>query len=142
MHQLDKDVLSLLKASNEQTVEIPLRRVIDILPKTNESPAILELSGRVQFVTMANRWRFFPESDNGDSGHGLGKMSSPGDLQAKGIYADLDKNGIQYCWDWKSNLSDRLASGWKVFYDNDGRYLRYVVSPSEQIFLTRLNSKT
>jgi tetratricopeptide (TPR) repeat protein len=138
VQQIDLEILLLFKTSNEQTVEIPLRRVIEILPNANNDPAVLELSGRLQFLTLAKRWKFFPETVPSDSDYGLGKASSPEDLQSRGIYAQLDQKQIPYCWDSKNNLSGRLAKGWMIFYDDDGRYLRYVVSPSDQIFLTRL----
>jgi len=44
------------------------------------------------------------------------------------------KSQIRVSW---FSFFDRLVSGWEIFYDDDGKYLRYVVSPEDQIFLVK-----
>jgi hypothetical protein len=92
------------------------------------------LSGRLQWTTLPQRWKFFPEPA-GESPLGLGKMSSPQSEYIAKIRTVLEARRIQSCWDWVNNLGDRIGAGWEVFYDEDGRYLRYMASPSEQIFV-------
>jgi len=43
----------------------------------------------------------------------------------------------QFLLGLEDQISDRLACGWEIFYDDDGKYLRYVTSPSEQLFFVK-----
>ena len=70
-----------------------------------------------------------------DTSLGLGKISSPHEPHVSEIRSTLERQNIQSCWDWVFNLGDRIGAGWEVFYDNDGRYMRYPANPSEQIFV-------
>jgi hypothetical protein len=105
------------------------------LPGANEDLAVLSVSGRLQWLTLSRRWRFFPEPISGESALGLGKISSPQAPYVSEIRAKLESRRIQSCWDWLNNLSDRIGAGWEIFHDDDGRFLRYLVAPSEQIFV-------
>lgn len=131
---VEGDLVVLKKTSNGQSVDIPLSRVAEVLPAANNDLAVLTVSGRLQLTTLAQRWKFIPEPV-GESPLGLGKMSSPQSEDVAKFRGVLNARGIQSLWDWVHNLGDRFGAGWEVFYDDDGRYLRYIVSPSEQIFL-------
>jgi len=134
VEKVEGELVVLKKTSNTQAVDIPLSRVTEVLPGANNEFGVLAVSGRVQWTTLARRWKFFPESA-GDSALGLGKMSSPQSDSIGMIRDVLKARGVDSLWDWVNNLGDRFGAGWEVFYDDDGRYLRYLASPSEQIFL-------
>lgn len=134
VEDVEGDLVVLKKTSNMQSVDIPLSRVAEVLPGANDDLAVLAVSGRLQWTTVPQRWKFFPET-TGESALGLGKISSPQSEYVSKIRAVLEARRIQSLWDWVNNLGDRIGAGWEVFYDEDGRYLRYIASPSEQIFL-------
>ncbi len=125
----------LKKSSNSQDISVPSSRITEILYGTDDTePKTLMVNGRIQLVTAQQRWKFFPEHVDPGS-IGLGKLSAP---NLPGIIAIRQRIGAmgfsQFTWDWISNISDRLRENWEVFYDDDGKYLRYVTPPSEQIF--------
>jgi hypothetical protein len=134
VEEVQGEVVVLKKTSNIQSVDIPLSRVAEVLPAANNDLAVLALSGRLQWTTLPQRWKFFPDAA-GESPLGLGKMSSPQSEYFTQIRGVLEARRIQSCWDWVKNLGDRIGAGWEVFYDEDGRYFRYMASPSEQIFM-------
>jgi len=136
---MDQDLVVLKKATSQQDVDVPLSRVADVLPSANSDYGSLALSGRLQWTSLPKRWKFFPEALSGsEASLGLGKISSPHDSHVTEIRAALERQSTQYCWDWVFNLGDRIGAGWQVFYDDDGKYLRYpaqAATPSEQIFV-------
>ena len=134
VEEVQGEVVVLKKTSNIQSVDIPLSRVVEVLPAANNEFAVLTISGRLQWMTLAQRWKFFSEP-LGESPLGLGKISSPQAQNVAMIRDVLKSRGIDSLWDWVNNLGDRVGGGWEVFYDDDGRYLRYLASPSEQIFM-------
>ncbi len=135
VQEVEGEIVALTKATNNQTVEIPLARIAEVIPGTPSEAPSLVLSGRLQLHSLAEQWKFRPESFPPDSDFGLGRVSGPEEAMRRGIYKTLDAKRIQYCWDWSHHISDRLTNGWEVFYDEDGRYLRYVVPPKDQIFV-------
>jgi Domain of unknown function (DUF4062) len=133
---VDQDILVLQKSTSGQEVDVPLSRVTEVLPPANNDHGTVTILGRLQWTSLANRWKFFPDPLAGaEASLGLGKISSPHDSHAAEIRAILERKNIQSCWDWVFNLGDRIGAGWQVFYDDDGRYMKYPANPSEQIFV-------
>jgi len=97
-----------------QSVDIPLARVVEILPGANNDLPVLAVSGRLQWTTLPQRWKFLPET-SGESSLGLGKISSPQSEYVSKIRAALEARRIQSLWDWVNNLGDRVGAGWEVF---------------------------
>jgi hypothetical protein len=138
VEKVESGKVHLQKVSNQQRLEIPVTRVREVLPQTDADIPLLTLAGRVQWITASQRWKFLSEPLPVGSLFGIGKLSHPGDPQIVEIRQQIGPLGFpDFCWDWESNVSDRLAYGWEVFYDDDGNYLRYVVAPSEQIFFVK-----
>jgi hypothetical protein len=128
----------LEKGTNMQTVGVPVSRVSEILPQNGNDPAVLSVLGRIQLTTQGSVWKFFSETPPPDSLLGIGKLSHPEDAHIQEIRHRLGTIGFrESCWDWDFNLSQRLTYGWEIFYDDDGRYLRWVAQPSEQIFIVK-----
>lgn len=136
---VDQELLVLKKSATDQEVDVPLSRVLEVLPPANNDHGTVMLAGRLQWTSLAKRWKFFPETiSDSEASLGLGKISSPHDPHVTEIRATLERQNIQYCWDWVFNLGDRIGAKWEVFYDDDGKYLRcpaQAATPSEQIFV-------
>ena len=128
----------LEKATNQQVLEIPVSRISEILPVSGGELVTLAITGRIQWITAQQRWKFAHESVTQDSLYGLGKLSNPADSRIVEIRQRIGPLGFRdLCWDWKSNFSERLHYGWELFYDDDGKYLRYIVSPGEQLLFVQ-----
>lgn len=142
---VDQDLLVLTKSTNNEEVDVPLSRIIEVLPPTNNDHGTVAISGRIQWTSLPKRWKFFPEPlPESESGLGIGKISSPYDPHVTAIRGNLESQNIQYCWDWVFNVGDRIAAKWEVFYDDDGKYLRYpahAATPSEQVFFIQCRER-
>jgi len=126
---LDAGVVTIEKDSNRQTLTVPVQRIEDVLVGgPHEAPTLL-LNGRLQWITVPQVWRFFPEKP------------LPGDPAGLGFAKERARNNpgvppqIAPCvgWSLPQNLSARLAEGSAVFYDEDGKY----ITSAGQILLMR-----
>jgi pyrimidine deaminase RibD-like protein len=130
VHELDDKRVIVKKLSSSQTVGIPVSRVTEILWGDVSEPPTLMLNGRLQWITIPNEWKFFPETPpSSDEAH-LGHARSIGSLQdpyATNIGVQLQQRSYKAHWFRKENLpvcggaSD--GRGWQLFYGEDGRYL-------------------
>jgi hypothetical protein len=115
------------KESSDERVRIPSQRVSEILSGEPHEPPILLLNGRLQWLTLAREWQFFPESLDQSDGLRLGipKDSSQRDPHAYLLSQQLEKGGRKLSWSNLENVPARLnGKTHEVFYDIDGRYLR------------------
>ena len=116
---IEPSVVTLEKESNHQTLTVPAQRVEDLLiGGQNEQPTVL-LSGRLQWITLPEIWRFFPDPPPaGDStGFGFGKERPRNN---PGVGRPLE---ACFVWSSRGNIAGRLHDGYEVFYDEDGKYL-------------------
>jgi hypothetical protein len=117
--KVESGVVMFEKESNRQTLTVPAQRIEDVLGAApDEAPTVI-LNGRLQWVTVAELWNFFPEkpAPNDSAGLGFGK-ERPRDNP--GVPAHLQSR----CgWSLQANVPARLQEGCAVFYDEDGKYL-------------------
>lgn len=129
---------TVVESSNGLTVEIPTTRMEELLPATSSARPQLFVSGRVQWLTQAELWRFFPERPEGPNAElGVFRTSSPVDPRAKEVANTLQARGLRCGWINEPDLAQRRAEGWEIVYDDDGRYFRSRDSPHDQILITR-----
>lgn len=130
VHEVDQKRIIVKKLSSSQTVAIPLSRVTEILWADVNEPPTLILNGRVQWITIPNEWKFFPEPPPPSDEAHLGHARSVGSLQdsyAMSVESQLQQRSYKAHWFRKENLpvcggaSD--GRGWQLFYGGDGRYL-------------------
>jgi hypothetical protein len=89
----------------------------------------LVLNGRLQWITIREVWRFFPERPlPGDTaGLGFGKERPRAD---PGVPPQI----ASHCgWSLPANIPARLRDGCAVFYDEDGKHL----AAAGQVLLVR-----
>ena len=126
---VDSGVVTLEKDSNRQTLTVPAQRIEDVLAGGSGEVPTLLLNGRLQWITVPEVWRFFPEKP------------LPGDAAGLGFAKERARNDpgvppqIAPCCGWSlpGNIPARLAEGRVVFYDEDGKY----ITSAGQILLAR-----
>lgn len=132
------DVVVLKKLSSNHTVRIPPSRVSEILALSDREPPVLTLEGRLQWLTLAQNWKFFDEKPDPSSPLGFAKSSNNNDPQANAIIQRCRDQGFKFYWDHHVNIGAREADGWELVYDEDGRYFRIPDRPFDLILIRKL----
>lgn len=57
VRSVDDSLVTIEKLSNRQVLEIPVRRVIEVLPETSSAPPIIVLRGSLQWSANEKLWR-------------------------------------------------------------------------------------
>jgi Domain of unknown function (DUF4062) len=116
---VDAGVVTLEKDSNRQSLTVPVQRIEDVLAGAPDEVPRLLLNGRLQWITVPEVWRFFPEKP------------LPGDAAGLGFAKERARNNpgvppqiaARVRWTLPENYSARVAEGSAVFYDEDGKYI-------------------
>jgi hypothetical protein len=116
---VESGVVTFEKDSNRQSFTVPAQRIEDILGAAPQEPPTVLLNGRLQWITLPEIWRFFPEkpAPSDALGLGFGKERPRGD---PGLPPQLQS---LCAWSLPANLAARLRDGYSVFYDEDGKHL-------------------
>jgi hypothetical protein len=117
---VDCGIVTLEKDSNRQTLTVPAQRIEDVLAGGHDEAPTLLLNGRLQWITIPEVWRFFPEKPlPGDAfGLGFGKERPRSD---PGVPEQIKNRCV---WSHSSNVATWSHEGLAVFYDEDGKYFR------------------
>jgi hypothetical protein len=114
------------KLDSQRHVDIPKSFIENIHKFGDSKPALIQLIGRLQWVSMKRSFELFPDKPAGPYG----------------IAKDVDnryptKLGIsdRIAFVRESRLPELLSQGWYVFYDLDGTYLRWPGSDVNQILV-------
>jgi len=129
VRSVDAGLVTLENDSNRQTLTVPLQRIEDVLAGGPDEQPTLLLSGRLQWITVPQVWRFFPEKP------------LPTDPMALGFPKERARNnpGVppkiaqSVSWSLPQNIPGHRAGGHAVFYDEDGKY----ITSAGQILLVR-----
>jgi hypothetical protein len=111
-------------------VEIPLS-FIENVHHFDAAPAIVQLRGRLQWISVRQRWELLsekPPSGIRDE-HGFSKyvdFNYPTRMRYQGAFA----------WCTEDRLSQCLSQGRFIFYDEDGKYLRVHGPDIDQILVS------
>jgi hypothetical protein len=126
--QEEGDCFLFRKSDSQAGVEIPKSFIEKIHRFSNSKPALVQLSGRLQWVSAKRHWELFPDKPPaGPPGaYGIGKNVDVGYPTRQGI---LGKFGRE------DRLPEILGRGWLVFYDLDGKYLRWPGHEVDQILV-------
>jgi len=116
---VESGVVTFEKDSNRQSFTVPAQRIEDLLGAAPQEPPTVLLDGRLQWITLPEVWRFFPEkpTPNDTFGLGFGKERPRSD---PGLPPQLQS---LCAWSLPANIAARLREGYAVFYDEDGKYL-------------------
>jgi len=111
------------KLDSQKYVDIPKSFIERIHKFSDKKPVIVQLSGRLQWVSAKRNFELFPPT---------------GPLDAYGIGKDVDNDyprhlGIECKFARQDRLPQLLRQGWYVFYDSDGMYLRWPGKDVNQI---------
>jgi hypothetical protein len=116
------------KRDAQRRVDIPKSFIEKVHRFGDSKPGIVQLSGRLQWVSMKKNFEVFPEKPTAGSGgaYGIPKDVDPryaANLSVAGAFAREDR------------LPQLLNQGWYIFYDEDGTYLRWQNEGVNQIFV-------
>jgi hypothetical protein len=112
------DCFVFQKLDSQRYVDIPKSFIEKIHSFGNSKPALVQLSGRLQWVSPKRNFELFPDKP------------PAGSAGAYGLAKDVDNSypvrlGVQGKFGREDHLPEILGRGWSVFYDSDGMYLRW-----------------
>lgn len=105
------------KVDSMRYVDIPKSFIEKTHSFDNSKPALVQLIGRLQWVSAKRNFELFPEKP----------PASPADVYGIGKDVDLGYPGRQRItgkFGREDRLPEILTGGWYVFYDSDGKFLR------------------
>jgi hypothetical protein len=110
----------VFRKANHENVTIPTERIEAVMEALPDEPATVQLNGRLQWLTIRERWRFFPEKPPSVDPLclGLGKQVISQGEYSNQIGAQLRQAGYSFRW---SNLANVPSAD--VFFDEDGLHL-------------------
>jgi hypothetical protein len=126
VRSVQSDAVTLHKQSNMEDVTVPLPRVAELLSTGDDEAPTLVVNGRLQWLTLRQRWRFFREGpDPSDTLRlGVGRETARDDPFVVGLGPLLAPKGQRVTWSEVRYLAGRMASRThEVFYDEEGKYL-------------------
>ncbi len=126
VEKLEGSAVTLNKSSTDEYVALPLKRVAEVLPDALDELPTLALNGRLQWLTIPQRWKFFPESPEASDSFRLGlkREASRQNPLSLDQLQQLARAGKRIAWSDPRNLPGSLAAKThEVFYDDDGRCL-------------------
>jgi hypothetical protein len=125
IRELANDVLTVEKESTDEELSIPVSRISDTLfhDSKGETP-VLVLDGRLQWLSMIQRWRFFPEKPGADSPLGFSKPSGTSDPSVARLCAELQRKGYTMGWAAEVEIPGKQNGAFQVVYDDDGHYFK------------------
>jgi len=119
------------KTDSMATVEIPVSFIENVHEFTNNAPALVQLDGRLQWISVGQRWLVLSEKPQPGphNEHGYSKFVDF-DYPRRMAYTG------EFAWCREDRLAECLSRGRYVFYDEDGRYLRVPGPDIDQILVS------
>jgi hypothetical protein len=116
------------KLDSMRNVDIPKSFLENIHHLGSSKPSLLQLKGRLQWVSSKRNFELFPDKPSaGPAGeYGIGKevdIGYPARQRISGRFGREDR------------LPEILGRGWLVFYDLDGKYLKWRGQDVDQILV-------
>jgi hypothetical protein len=119
------------KTDSMATVEIPVSFIENVHQFRNNAPAVVQLDGRLQWISVGQRWLVLSEKPQPGphNEHGYSKFVDF-DYPRRMAYTG------EFAWCREDRLGECLSRGRYVFYDEDGRYLRVPGPDIDQILVS------
>jgi hypothetical protein len=110
----------VFRKANYEDITVPTERIEAVMAAPPHEPAIVQLNGRLQWLTIRERWRFFPETPPSADPLclGLGKQVISQGEYSNQIGAQLRQAGYTFRWSTLPNVPSA-----EVFFDEDGLHL-------------------
>jgi hypothetical protein len=111
-----------LQKGNSAQIFVPKSFVEIVHNFGNAGPSLMQLKGRLQWITPEQSWKLCIEKPPiGPEGeYGIWKPVSLHDARIEEI-----ENRFKCEWRPLATLALCLSGGWHIFYDTDGRYIRW-----------------
>ena len=132
-----KDVLITEKLSSQERVYLPSSQIDVVLHTGPDALDLIQLKGRLQWMTLAERWEARPEKP--DSGWGIAKRSGDTDPRVAEIQRELHAKGYRVGWANEDRVSTVHGAEREIIYDSDGCYFRKRDRPFDQILVRTPN---
>jgi len=117
IESVDADETVLQKGSGH-IVTVPIDQLV-IGPMSGSEPVLLQVQGRIQWLSVTRRWQYLP--DRPRDGFGVPKSASPGERRVNAVQESLKSMGHYTQW----NLEHEATQGsYQIVYDDDGYYFR------------------
>src|SRR6266404_2278124 len=130
----EKDVLVTRKLGSDEPVYLPLSQIEAVLHAGSGTPDLIQLKGRLQWMTLAKGWEVRPEKP--DSSWGIAKRPGDRDLRISEIQRQLRAKGYSVGWANEDRVNFDHGADREIVYDADGYYFRKRDRPFDQ-FLVR-----
>jgi hypothetical protein len=128
-----RNAVVLRKASSSQQVYVPISGITDVRYTGPGRSQVLQLDGRLQWLTLTEEWVYFPETPNDN--WGISKNSGDNDDRVAEIAAQVRSKGNQIGWANENRVNTTYGSDREIIYDSDGRYFRKPDRPYDQILV-------
>jgi hypothetical protein len=116
--EIDDDDFVARRLNSGHLVTVSIDRV-SVISTGQGTPALLQVDGRIQWLSVPIVWQFLPETAR--DGFGIAKFASPGDRNVLRIQGQLKAMGYYTQWNFEP---DATHDGYQVVYDSDGYYFR------------------
>jgi hypothetical protein len=119
------------KTDSMAHVEIPVSFIETVHRFHDNAPALVQLNGRLQWISVGQRWLVLSEKPQPGphNEHGYSKFVDF-DYPTRMAYAG------EFAWCREDRLAECLSRGRYVFYDEDARYLRVPGPDIDQILVS------
>ena len=135
IRKVERDFLLAQKLSNQQSIAIPLGKVLDVYATGERAPFVVEINGRLQWIDPEERWKFLPEPPSAGDPFGLVKEVYMQQPRITRLVDELRARDHQLSWKWEHEAKAELGNSCAVIYNRDGRYLRQPGRPYNQVLV-------
>ena len=122
----DARQIMLRRSASGQEVTIPATAVADVRLHAGGEPAELILSGRLQWLSLKEEWRYFDEaaSSPAERQFGFAKAAGRQNPRVLEVCEKLRNKGFGLRWFNEYHLVNQMGRNWEIIYDDDGFYFR------------------
>jgi hypothetical protein len=112
------DCFVFQKLDSQRYVDIPKSFIEQVHKYGSSKPALIQLKGRLQWLSVKRNFDLFPDRPPGGSAgaYGLAKDVDNGYPVRLGVHGKFGR---------EDRLPEILGRDWSIFYDSDGTYLRW-----------------
>jgi hypothetical protein len=128
----EADCLKVTRAAHH--LRIPETAIARVDFFGDQQPPLILLEGRLQWITVTQRWEFLPEKPPSDASGDYGQSKFV-DFQYPHREGITDRFAVR--WFREDAVPTFIGQGWHIFYDRDGRYLRVSGPDVDQILLSQ-----
>jgi hypothetical protein len=122
----DARQIRLRRSASGQELTIPATSVEDVRLHVGGEPAELMLSGRLQWLSLKEEWRYFDEAPTSPAERQFGFAKSAGHQNPRvlEVCEKLRGKGFGLRWFNEYQLVNQMGRNWEIIYDDDGHHFR------------------